>query len=92
MGLRVLAGQDARTDTTTPASRLVLGIFAVLAEFEPEHIRERTLVGPEATAPGGVEQPSGQSGLKRLRSPLSYLTRGEVRRDAGNTARPRAQG
>ena len=40
VGLRVLAGQGAQTNTTTAAGRLVFGIFAALAEFragaEPE--------------------------------------------------------
>ena len=34
IGLRVLTGQGAAIDTTTPAGKLVFGIFASLAEFE----------------------------------------------------------
>ena len=45
VGLRVLAGQGAQIDTTTAAGRLVFGIFAALAEFERELIRERTVAG-----------------------------------------------
>lgn len=45
IGLRVLAGQGAQIDTTTPAGRLIFGIFGALAEFERELIRERTLAG-----------------------------------------------
>ena len=44
-GLRVLAGQGAQIDTTTAVGRLVFGIFAALAEFKRELIRERTLAG-----------------------------------------------
>ena len=45
VGLRVLAGQGAAIDTTTASGRLVFGIFAALAEFECELIRERTQAG-----------------------------------------------
>lgn len=45
VGLKVLAGQGAEIDTTTPAGRMVFGIFASLAEFERDLIRERTMAG-----------------------------------------------
>ena len=45
IGFRVLAGQGANIDTTTAGGRLVFGIFAALAEFERELIRERTIAG-----------------------------------------------
>ena len=51
VGLRVLTGQGAQIDTTTAAGRLVFGIFAALAEFERELIRERTLAGLTAARP-----------------------------------------
>jgi DNA invertase Pin-like site-specific DNA recombinase len=45
IGFRVLSGQGADIDTTTAGGRLVFGIFAALAEFERELIRERTMAG-----------------------------------------------
>lgn len=42
---KVLTGQGAAIDTTTPAGKLVFGIFASLAEFERELICERTKEG-----------------------------------------------
>lgn len=45
VGFKVLTGQGANIDTTTAAGKLVFGIFAALAEFERELIRERTMAG-----------------------------------------------
>lgn len=44
VGLRVLTGHGA-IDTTTAQGKLMFGIFASLAEFERELIRERTIAG-----------------------------------------------
>ncbi|WP_422934223.1 recombinase family protein [Sinomonas sp. P47F7] len=45
IGLKVLTGQGAAIDTTTASGKLVFGIFAALAEYERELIRERTIAG-----------------------------------------------
>ena len=48
VGLRVLAGHASMIDTTRPEGRMMFGLFAVLAEFERELIRERTKAGMRA--------------------------------------------
>ena len=53
IGFRVLTGQGAAIDTTSPAGKLVFGIFAALAEFERELIIERTKAGIAAARARG---------------------------------------
>lgn len=53
IGLRVLAGAGAQIDTSTANGKLVFGIFAALAEFEAELIRERTQAGLAAARARG---------------------------------------
>ncbi len=53
IGFKVLAGQGANIDTTTASGKLVFGIFAALAEFERELIRERTMAGLQAARARG---------------------------------------
>jgi DNA invertase Pin-like site-specific DNA recombinase len=53
VGLKVLTGQGAQIDTTTAAGKLSFGIFAALAEFESELIRERTMAGLQAARARG---------------------------------------
>lgn len=53
IGLKVLTGQGANIDTTTASGKFVFGIFAALAEFERELIRERTNAGLQAARSRG---------------------------------------
>jgi len=53
VGLKVLTGNGAQIDTNTANGRLFFGIFAALAEFERELIRERTQAGLEAARARG---------------------------------------
>lgn len=68
IGFKVLSGQGADIDTTTAAGKLVFGIFASLAEFERELIRERTIAGLKAS------RVRGRKGGRRFR-----LTKNQVR-------------
>lgn len=53
IGFRVLSGTTGDLDTTSASGRLIIGIFATLAEFERELIRERTIAGLEAARARG---------------------------------------
>ncbi|SOH95662.1 Resolvase, N terminal domain [Monaibacterium marinum] len=53
IGFRVLAGQGAEIDTSTPGGRLIFGIFAALAEFERDLIHERVMAGLAAARARG---------------------------------------
>ena len=53
VGFRVLTGQGAQIDTTTPTGKLIFGFFAALAEFERELIAERTVAGLAAARARG---------------------------------------
>ena len=66
----MLAGQGAQIDTTTAAGRLVFGIFAALAEFERELIRERTRAGLKATRARG-RKGGRRFALSKARVPLA---------------------
>lgn len=68
IGFRVLTGQGADIDTTSSNGRLILGIFASLAEFERELIRERTMAGLSAA------RARGRKGGRRF-----ALTKAQVR-------------
>ncbi|MBF0383017.1 MAG: recombinase family protein [Magnetococcales bacterium] len=45
VAFKVLTEQGVDIDTSTPAGRLIFGIFASLAEFERDLIRERVMAG-----------------------------------------------
>ena len=68
IGFKVLTGQGANIDTTTANGRLILGIFAALAEFEAELIRERTMAGLAAA------RARGRNGGRRF-----ALTKSQIR-------------
>jgi DNA invertase Pin-like site-specific DNA recombinase len=53
VGRSVLTGQGANIDNTTSSGKLIFGIFAALAEFEGDLIRERTSAGLAAARARG---------------------------------------
>jgi DNA invertase Pin-like site-specific DNA recombinase len=75
VGLKVLTGQGAEIDTTTPNGKMIFGIFAVLAEFERDLIAERTKAGLEAARSrgrkGGRPRKMDKATLKMAMSAMS---------------------
>lgn len=68
IGFKVISGQGAEIDTSTAAGKLIFGIFAALAEFERELIRERTIAGLRSA------RARGKKGGRKFQ-----LTKGQVR-------------
>lgn len=70
-------------DTTTASGRLVLGIFASLAQFERELIRERTMAGLAAARERG-SRPGRPSYVtpEKLRAARALLDQGATVTDA----------
>lgn len=64
MGFKVITGQGANIDTATASGKLVFGIFAALAEFERELIRERTVAGLAAARSRGKRVVENLTSLK----------------------------
>ncbi|WP_395946561.1 recombinase family protein [Caedibacter taeniospiralis] len=53
IGFKVLAGHGATIDTTSPAGKMIFGIFAALTEYERSLISERTKAGLKAARARG---------------------------------------
>ena len=79
IGFKVLTGQGAQIDTTTPHGRLVFGMFAALSEFERELIIERTNAGLAAAKARGrlggrprkMDRPTLQMAMSAMADPAS---------------------
>lgn len=79
VGFKVLNGQGANIDTTTSNGRLIFGIFASLAEFEAELIRERTMAGLAAA------RARGRNGGRRFAITKSQLRLAQAAMGARDT-------
>ncbi|MDQ0029044.1 recombinase family protein [Arthrobacter bambusae] len=80
VGLKVLTGQGASIDTTTATGKLVFGIFAALAEYERELIRERTIAGlASARARGRVGGRPPKMTPAKLRLAMASMGKPETR-------------
>tara|TARA_R110002167_G_scaffold12746_2_gene53941 strand:- start:77 stop:718 length:642 start_codon:yes stop_codon:yes gene_type:complete len=53
ISLKVLSGHGAAIDTTTPAGKMIFGVFAALTEYERALISERTIAGLKAARARG---------------------------------------
>ena len=78
IGLKVLTGG---IDTTSSTGRLVFGIFATLAEFERDLIKERTMAGLAAARARGRT-----GGRPRLMTRAKLRTAMTMMADQGNAA------
>ena len=68
VSFKVLTGQGADIDTSTPTGKFIFGIFASLAEFERDLIRERTMAGLQSA------RARGRKGGRRFQ-----LTKSQIR-------------
>ena len=76
-------------DTTTPSGKLVFGIFGLMAEFERDMLRQRTVAGLAAARErgrvGGRPKSISVDDLKKAQALLRSgdYTRGEVAKEIG---------
>jgi DNA invertase Pin-like site-specific DNA recombinase len=75
-------------DTLTPAGRMAFGIFASVAEFERERLRERTLLGLDRARAQGkrLGRPVDESLHQRIAECSALSVRDAARRVGCSTA------
>jgi DNA invertase Pin-like site-specific DNA recombinase len=84
IGFRVLTG--APIDTTTAAGKLIFGIFASLAEFERELIRERVNAGLVAAKSRGRVGGRPKADEKKLRVAEKLMAAGDSMKEAARVS------
>jgi Resolvase, N terminal domain len=82
VGLKVLSGQGAMVDTTTPSGQLALGIFAALAEFEHELRVERITAGMTAARARGRKGGRPPVTVAKLRTAMAAMVPSAMLRGA----------
>ncbi len=91
IGVKVLTGHGASIDTTTPAGKMVFGIFTALAQYERELTIERTVAGLSAArARGRVGGRPPKMTKAKLRLAMAAMSQpgtkvGELCRELGIT-------
>src|SRR6185312_5396106 len=73
IGLKVVTGQGAAIDTTTPAGKLVFGIFASLAEFERDWPWLRLMSSVVSTRSITHAAPLVRNSIALFGGPMSYI-------------------
>jgi DNA invertase Pin-like site-specific DNA recombinase len=88
-GVQLRSLTENLIDTTTPSGKLVFGIFGLMAEFERDMLRQRTVAGLAAAKKrgrvGGRPKSISVDDLKKAQALLRSgdYTRGEVAKELG---------
>ena len=88
-GVQLRSLTENLIDTTSPCGKLVFGIFGLMAEFERDMLRQRTVAGLAAARKrgrvGGRPKSISVDDLKKAQALLRYgdYTRGEVAKEIG---------
>jgi DNA invertase Pin-like site-specific DNA recombinase len=88
-GVQMRSLTESIVDTTTPSGKMIFGIFAVIAEFEKDQLRQRTMAGLAAARArgrvGGRPRSLDADAIKTARALLEsgQFTRAEIAAKVG---------